>query len=89
MAKQQLDWYPVTLNDPKAKAAYQRLKDAQEVVRKEREKLEAILAPKAQKAAPEGTEPVFSYRFGRIAVAFKTPDSGSTSTKDPDNAIAL
>ena len=82
MAQEKLTWFPVNLSDPKATKAYEALKAANAKAREAREAFEDVARPMMQKHAPEGHEPVFSYRFGKLNVAFreKSAETGKGAT---------
>lgn len=79
-----LTWFPVSLSDKAAQKAYEAFQEANKAARGKREALEAILKPKAAVMAPEGHEPVFSYRFGKISVAFREKGAEKAASKASD-----
>lgn len=84
-----LTWFPVNLTDKAAAKAYEAFQEANKAARAKREALEAILKPKAQAKAPEGHEPVFSYRFGKISVAFRPKAEKAAGGSKASEGIAL
>lgn len=86
--REKLDWSPVDTHGFKGKLreAYDAYKDAQAQANDARKAFEAVAAPLAAKKAPKGKEPVFSYRFGKVALAFRDETEGE---KTSDDAISL
>lgn len=72
MADKITNWFPVDVSsNPKAAKAYEGLKEANAKAREAREAFEAVAKPLLAKHAPDGHEPVFSYRFGKLSCGFR------------------
>lgn len=84
---EQLNWIPIKLTDVRLSKLYSDYKDAQKAANDARAAFEEEAVPKLQKLAPKGKEPVFSYRFGRLALAYREKDAKSESV--PANALEL
>lgn len=84
MAKEKLDWQPVRTEDFKGelRKKYDAYKAAQAQANEARKAFEASAMPAARKIAPKGKEPVFAYRFGKVALAFRDEQEERTSTRD-------
>lgn len=80
-------WFPVDVSSNKdAAKAYEGLKAANAKAREAREAFEKVAKPLLQSKAPEGHEPVFSYRFGKLSVGFRPAqpkaDKGTSAAAD-------
>lgn len=89
MAKEKLTWNEVNTADFKGelRKSYDTYKAAQVEATEARKVFEAAAMPLAAKKAPKGTEPVFSYRFGKVALAFR--DESESRSKASEDAISL
>jgi hypothetical protein len=86
-----LKWFPVDTGTFKGQIAktYEGYQKAQTAANEQRRELTAQLAKAIEAKTPEGSEPLFTYRFGKIAVAFVEEGSRKREAEGRTEAIRL
>lgn len=82
---QKLDWQAVDTDAFKGdmRAKWQAYVKAQKAAKDAWNAFFAIAQPKAQEMAPEGTDAILTYKFGKLSLAFGEPKAKkTTASKD-------